>query len=225
MHVEVFDALDPDGEPWTARALLLRAEGGRARARAERPRRLDHRPAPRAVADARATPPSSSGTSRTASGSSTRWPTGATRDVWRFIREHDLPYNPLHDRGYDSIGCAPCTRPGSGREGRWAGAGQDRVRPARRGLSAGERRHLRAVAPARARGRGDPRHARGRRRARAAGAAVLRRQGLDRAAAPGREGVPPGPLPVPADARRHRPQLPRGASSSATGASRSWASA
>lgn len=44
------------------------------------------------------------------------------RDVWRRIHEHDLPYNPLHDRGYASIGCAPCTQPGSGREGRWAGS-------------------------------------------------------------------------------------------------------
>ncbi len=43
------------------------------------------------------------------------------RDVWRYIFEHDLPYNPLHDQGYESIGCAPCTLPGSGREGRWAG--------------------------------------------------------------------------------------------------------
>jgi phosphoadenosine phosphosulfate reductase len=43
------------------------------------------------------------------------------KDVWRYIHAHDLPYNPLHDRGYASIGCAPCTRPGSGREGRWAG--------------------------------------------------------------------------------------------------------
>ena len=42
-------------------------------------------------------------------------------DVWEYVREHDLPYNPLHDRGYSSIGCAPCTRPGNGREGRWAG--------------------------------------------------------------------------------------------------------
>ena len=30
--------------------------------------------------------------------------------VWRYIRERDLPYNALHDRGYPSIGCAPCTR-------------------------------------------------------------------------------------------------------------------
>lgn len=42
-------------------------------------------------------------------------------DVWRAISERDLPYNPLHDQGYASIGCAPCTRPGSGRDGRWAG--------------------------------------------------------------------------------------------------------
>jgi phosphoadenosine phosphosulfate reductase len=43
------------------------------------------------------------------------------KDVWRYVHEHDLPYHPLHDRGYSSIGCAPCTLPGSGREGRWAG--------------------------------------------------------------------------------------------------------
>jgi phosphoadenosine phosphosulfate reductase len=43
------------------------------------------------------------------------------RDLWRRIHERQLPYNPLHDRGYASIGCAPCTQPGSGREGRWAG--------------------------------------------------------------------------------------------------------
>jgi phosphoadenosine phosphosulfate reductase len=42
-------------------------------------------------------------------------------DVWRYVLEHELPYNPLHDRGYQSIGCAPCTAPGVGREGRWAG--------------------------------------------------------------------------------------------------------
>ncbi len=43
------------------------------------------------------------------------------RDLWRHINEHDLPYNPLHDRGYASIGCEPCTHPGVQREGRWAG--------------------------------------------------------------------------------------------------------
>jgi phosphoadenosine phosphosulfate reductase len=43
------------------------------------------------------------------------------KDLWRRIHERDLPYNTLHDQGYESIGCAPCTRPGSGRDGRWAG--------------------------------------------------------------------------------------------------------
>jgi phosphoadenosine phosphosulfate reductase len=43
------------------------------------------------------------------------------QDLWRRIHERGLPYNPLHDQGYESIGCAPCTQPGSGREGRWAG--------------------------------------------------------------------------------------------------------
>jgi phosphoadenosine phosphosulfate reductase len=43
------------------------------------------------------------------------------KDLWRRIHERDLPYNKLHDQGYESIGCAPCTQPGSGREGRWAG--------------------------------------------------------------------------------------------------------
>ena len=44
-------------------------------------------------------------------------------DVWHYIRQHNLPYNALHDQGYPSIGCAPCTRavaPGEHeRSGRW----------------------------------------------------------------------------------------------------------
>jgi phosphoadenosine phosphosulfate reductase len=44
------------------------------------------------------------------------------KDVWTYIFKHDLPYNPLHDEGYASIGCVPCTRPGTGRDGRWAGS-------------------------------------------------------------------------------------------------------
>ncbi len=43
------------------------------------------------------------------------------KDLWRYIHKHDLPYHPLHDRGYSSIGCEPCTQPGEGRNGRWAG--------------------------------------------------------------------------------------------------------
>ena len=46
-----------------------------------------------------------------------------TEQVWAYIREHRVPYNKLHDRGYTSIGCAPCTRavsPGEdARAGRW----------------------------------------------------------------------------------------------------------
>jgi phosphoadenosine phosphosulfate reductase len=42
-------------------------------------------------------------------------------DIWRYVHENALPYHPLHDDGYSSIGCAPCTLPGNGREGRWAG--------------------------------------------------------------------------------------------------------
>ena len=41
---------------------------------------------------------------------------------WAYIRERGLPYNPLHDRGYDSIGDTHSTVPGAGREGRWAGS-------------------------------------------------------------------------------------------------------
>ena len=43
------------------------------------------------------------------------------RDVWAYIARHDVPYNDLHDRGYASIGCTHCTKPGGGRDGRWAG--------------------------------------------------------------------------------------------------------
>jgi phosphoadenosine phosphosulfate reductase len=42
-------------------------------------------------------------------------------DVWAYIARYDLPYNPLHDQGYASIGCTHCTLPGNGRDGRWAG--------------------------------------------------------------------------------------------------------
>ncbi|BBL35684.1 thioredoxin-dependent 5'-adenylylsulfate reductase [Nitrosomonas stercoris] len=45
------------------------------------------------------------------------------KEVWDYIKQHDVPYNALHDRFYPSIGCAPCTRaitPGEDiRSGRW----------------------------------------------------------------------------------------------------------
>jgi phosphoadenosine phosphosulfate reductase len=47
----------------------------------------------------------------------------STEDVIKHIREHSIPYNILHDRGFISIGCQPCTRavrPGEDfRAGRW----------------------------------------------------------------------------------------------------------
>jgi phosphoadenosine phosphosulfate reductase len=47
------------------------------------------------------------------------------RNVWDFILNNDIPYNPLHDRGFPSIGCQPCTisveEGADERAGRWAG--------------------------------------------------------------------------------------------------------
>ncbi|PLT31897.1 phosphoadenylyl-sulfate reductase [Peribacillus deserti] len=49
-------------------------------------------------------------------------------EVWEYIRERDLPYNTLHDHGYPSIGCFPCTQAvledGDSRAGRWTGTGK-----------------------------------------------------------------------------------------------------
>jgi len=46
-----------------------------------------------------------------------------TEDVWAYLKTHGVPYNALHDRGYPSIGCAPCTRAvqqgEDSRAGRW----------------------------------------------------------------------------------------------------------
>ncbi len=120
LKVEVHDASSPDGRPWTAerccgenkvaaleRALRgadawitgIRREQAPTRANAQKVERDEARGVWKfnPLAD---------------------W---TDEDVWRYVNEHELPYNPLHDRGYDSIGCAPCTRAGAGREGRWAG--------------------------------------------------------------------------------------------------------
>ena len=47
----------------------------------------------------------------------------SSRDVWQYIRERDVPFNELHQKGFVSIGCEPCTRPvlpgQHEREGRW----------------------------------------------------------------------------------------------------------
>ena len=52
----------------------------------------------------------------------------SAQDLKDFIVEHDVPYNPLHDQGYGSIGCVPCTTPvqigEDARAGRWRGSGK-----------------------------------------------------------------------------------------------------
>ena len=42
-------------------------------------------------------------------------------DVWQYIKENHLKYHPLYDQGYVSLGCQPCTKPGSGDDGERAG--------------------------------------------------------------------------------------------------------
>lgn len=50
------------------------------------------------------------------------------KDIWRYAHKHNLPYNILHDNGYPSIGCEPCTQaainPDDLRSGRWSGTGK-----------------------------------------------------------------------------------------------------
>jgi phosphoadenosine phosphosulfate reductase len=50
------------------------------------------------------------------------------KEVWKLITEENIPYNPLHDQGYTSIGCQPCTRAvmfgEDERAGRWSGTGK-----------------------------------------------------------------------------------------------------
>jgi phosphoadenosine phosphosulfate reductase len=49
----------------------------------------------------------------------------SARDVWNYIAKHEVPYSPLHDQGYPSVGCVPCTTPvqigETTRSGRWRG--------------------------------------------------------------------------------------------------------
>jgi phosphoadenosine phosphosulfate reductase len=120
LHVEVVDATPPNGTPWSAGSCCgaRKVEAlGEALAgvdawitgirRGQSPTRTDSEPVEwDSARDVWKFNPLVS------------WTDG---DVWRYVQEHDLPYHPLHDRGYASIGCAPCTLPGDGREGRWAG--------------------------------------------------------------------------------------------------------
>ena len=87
-------------------------------------------------------------------------------DCWAYIRERGLPYNALHDRGLRVDRRHALDDPGRRPRGPLGRHREDRVRPARRGADVmSSDRPPHALAPRRARGRGDPHHARGRRRA------------------------------------------------------------
>ena len=123
IEVDVFDASSPNGEPWTA-----------ARCCADR-KVIALRQALSGV-DTWVTGLRREHSAERAGTSKLHWDElhglwkvnpladWTERDVWRYVAENDVPYNPLHDRGYDSIGCVPCTQPGRGRDGRWAGTDQ-----------------------------------------------------------------------------------------------------
>jgi phosphoadenosine phosphosulfate reductase len=120
LAIEVMDATPPNGTPWSARsccgnrkveALGLALAGNDAWITGIRREQSPTRAGARSVEwdDARGVWKFNPLVSWTED------------DVWAYVREHELPYNTLHDSGYSSIGCAPCTLPGNGREGRWAG--------------------------------------------------------------------------------------------------------
>ena len=121
VKVDVFDAASPDGRPWTAeRCCSERKVAAVQRALAD--------------ADAWVTGLRREHSAERAGTPKVHWDERnrlwkvnpladwSERDVWRYIAEHEVPYNELHDRGFDSIGCVPCTQPGDGRDGRWAGS-------------------------------------------------------------------------------------------------------
>ncbi len=120
----MFDAKSDDGLPWTASRLLRRAQGGGVSS--ARSSDLDAwvTGLRREQAPTRAAAPKLGWDEAHGLWKVSPLADWSEKEVWRYIAEHDLPYNPLHDQGYASIGCAPCTLPGGGREGRWAGRSQ-----------------------------------------------------------------------------------------------------
>jgi phosphoadenosine phosphosulfate reductase len=120
VHVDVEDASSPDGVPWTVdrccgpakvaalERALAGAEGRITGIRREQsPTRAGAQPVEQDV--------------RRGIAKYNPLVAWTEKELWARIVDRDLPYHPLHDEGYASIGCAPCTLPGAGREGRWAG--------------------------------------------------------------------------------------------------------
>jgi phosphoadenosine phosphosulfate reductase len=120
IEVEVYDSLPDDGQPWTAQRCCSERK---VAALGEALVGLDAwiTGLRREQAPTRADVPKVSwepGRGLWKVNPLADWTEG---EVWSYIEQHEVPYHPLHDQGYASIGCAPCTAPGSGREGRWAG--------------------------------------------------------------------------------------------------------
>ena len=106
---------------------LLPHPQGRAADRDAAPvRRLDLRHPARPVADPRATARKVEWSERYGVWKIQPLADWSEKDVWTYIMANEIPYNPLHDAGYRSIGCIPCTRPTNPdeeeRAGRWAGS-------------------------------------------------------------------------------------------------------
>ena len=160
------------------RRLLRPPQGRAARARAQRPRRVDHRHAARAVADALGHRRGRLG--RQARAVEVQPARGLDRARRVGLHRRSRPALATRCTTTATPRSAACTARRPGAAARAAGRGARRPNAA-----------CTSDAPRAPRVRSGPRHARGGRRARAPGAAVLGRQGLDRAAASGREGVPP----------------------------------
>ena len=187
LRVEVVDATPPNGTPWSASNCCgARKVDALERALAGT-RRLDHRHPARAVAHARERRGDRVGrAARRLEVQSARGLDGPGRVELRQRARSALP-SP-HDQGLRVDRLRPLHASRQRPRGPLGRAGQDRVRSARMTdapVPPG-RLDLRDLTPPRPRVRGDPRDPRGRGGARARRAAVLRRQGLRRAAAPGR---------------------------------------
>ncbi len=121
VRVEVFDAVEPSGAPWNAgHCCSERKIAALDAALADLDAWITG--LRREQAHTRAVAPKLAFDERRGVWKASPLADWSERDVWSYIERHDLPYNALHDRGYSSIGCAPCTLPGNGREGRWAGS-------------------------------------------------------------------------------------------------------
>jgi phosphoadenosine phosphosulfate reductase len=119
LHIDVLDARSPD-EPWTGGAHCCGAAKVDALERALEGVDAWITGIRREQAPTRAAAPKLERDERRGIWKVNPLADWSDKDLWRYIHKHDLPYHPLHDRGYASIGCEPCTLPGEGREGRWA---------------------------------------------------------------------------------------------------------